>query len=180
MTSDHFPSVFWVSESPPDITDAIYRHLKIFWKSTFGPQKWIFPPFPIFGKLQSVILCVQKFSFPKLILIRRSSDFISKLRDHFWEDLSSGFSIKDLDLKIYSFLQQHSLEKLRKCTKTVNFEVEISKKMDFFKNPINHSRVLLMTSNRFPDVFWVSGSPPDHTVALFRRLKKFWKSIFGA
>ena len=72
-------------------------------------SKWIFPPFPIFGKLQSVNLCVKKISFPKLILIRRSSDFISKLRDHFWEDLSSGFSIKGLDLKIYSFLQQHSL-----------------------------------------------------------------------
>ena len=137
MTSDHFPSVFWVSESPSDITDAIFRHLNFFWKSTFGPQKWIFPTFPIFGKLQSGIVCVQKFSFPKLVLVRRSSDFISKLRDNFWEDLSSGFSINGLDLKINAFLQKHSLEKLRKCTKTVNFEVEISEKMDFFKNFTN-------------------------------------------
>ena len=106
MTSDHFPGVFWVSESPPDLTDATFRRLKFFWKLTFGPQKSIFPPFPIFGKLQSVNLCVKKFSFPKLILIQSSSDFISKLRDHFWEDLSSGFSIKGLDLKIHAFLQQ--------------------------------------------------------------------------
>ena len=96
----------------------------------------------------------------------------------FAKDLSSGFSIKGLDLKIHAFLQQHSLEKLRKCTKTVNFEVEISKKMDFFKNSTNHSRMFVMTSDHFPSVFWVSETPPDLTDAIFRHLKIFLKIDF--
>ena len=111
-------------------------------------------------------------------MIRSPYDLISKLSNHFWKDLSRGFLSKGLDLKIDSFLQHQSSEN---CSKAPSWGSKFRKKMDFFKNPINHFRVLLMTSDRFPDVFRVSGSPPDPTDALFRHLKKilnihFWSS----